>query len=235
MSNNMNKVRKFLTDGRIALLLVVLILVVDQLIKLSVKTNMRLGDMIRVTQWFYIDFVENNGMAYGMTFVNKLFLSLFRIVAVGFIGWYLYKVLHRQHRLGYVLCLSMILAGAAGNIFDSMFYGIFFTESTPYDVAQIVGPGQGYAPFLEGKVVDMFYFPLIVTHWPQWVPVWGGEQFIFFSPVFNFADANISVGVILLLLFFRKDLENVKPQSKEDGESAVTDAVEAKSHEAKSK
>ena len=211
----MSRLRKLFTDGRIAVLLVILILVVDQIIKIEVKTHMRLGDMIQVTHWFYIDFVENNGMAYGMTFFNKIFLSLFRIVAVGFIGWYLCKVVHREHRLGYVVCLSMILAVAAGNIFDSMFYGLCFTSSTPFDVAQWVAPGQGYAAFLEGKVVDMFYFPLIVTHWPQWVPVWGGHQFIFFSPVFNFADANISVGVILLLLFYRKDLENVKLHVKQ--------------------
>ena len=147
-------------------------------------------------------------MAYGMTFLNKVVLSVFRIIASGFIGYYIYKLVHLKHRTCYVVMLSMVLAGAIGNLFDSMFYGLIFTESTPYTVSQFVPFGTGYAPFLMGKVVDMFYFPLIITTWPDWVPVWGGDEFIFFSPVFNFADASISVGVVLLLLFCRKDLES---------------------------
>lgn len=214
--------KPLLTDGRIAVIIVALVLVVDQIIKIVVKTNMHLGEAIHVTDWFYIDFVENNGMAYGMTFMPKLFLSLFRIVAVSVIGWYISKVVKAEHRRGYVVCLALILAGAAGNIIDSMFYGMVFSPSTPFSVAEWVPFGEGYSSFLQGKVVDMFYFPLIVTTLPDWLPVWGGEEYIFFSPVFNFADSCITVGVILLLIFFRRELENIsatmKPKNSESQE-----------------
>ena len=128
---------------------------------------------------------------------------------IGIIAYYIGKLVRRKHSTGYVVCLSMILAGAAGNIFDSMFYGLIFDASTPFDVSSFVSFGSGYASFLHGKVVDMFYFPLIVTTWPDWVPYWGGHEFIFFSPVFNFADACISVGAVILFLFYRKELESI--------------------------
>ena len=142
-----------------------------------------------------------------MTFFNKLTLSLFRLVAISVISYYVYKLVKRPQPRGYIICLSMILAGAMGNIIDSMFYGLIFSPSTPYEIAEFVPFGSGYASFLHGKVVDMFYFPIIETTWPQWVPHFGGKEFIFFSPIFNFADACISVGVVLLLLFYRKELE----------------------------
>lgn len=205
----MVKSKEFLTDGKLAILLVLVILVIDQIIKIEVKTNMSLGQAIHITDWFYIDFVENNGMAYGMTFINKLFLSLLRLVAIGVIGWYMYKVVKKGVRTRYVVFLSMILAGAAGNMVDSMFYGLIFDASTPFSISSFVPFGTGYADFLTGKVVDMFYFPLIVTTYPDWFPIKGGDEFIFFSPVFNFADASISVGVACLLLFCRKELETV--------------------------
>ncbi len=189
------------------MLIILLLLIIDQVIKIWVKTEMSLGESIRITDWFRILFIENNGMAYGMSFIYKPILTLFRIFAVSVIIYYIYKVVKREHRIGYVVCLSMICAGAAGNIIDCLFYGQIFTASTPYNVAELVPFGQGYAPILEGKVVDMFYFPLIVTTWPDWVPLYGGEEFIFFSPVFNFADSCISVGVVALLLFFRRELE----------------------------
>ena len=205
----MAKSKEFLTDGKLAILLVLIILVIDQIIKIEVKTNMSLGQAIHITDWFYIDFVENNGMAYGMTFINKLFLSLLRLVAIGVIGWYMYKVVKQGVRTRYVVFLSMILAGAAGNMVDSMFYGLIFDASTPFGISSFVPFSTGYADFLTGKVVDMFYFPLIVTTYPDWFPIKGGDEFIFFSPVFNFADASISVGVACLLLFCRKELETV--------------------------
>lgn len=201
-------------DGLLAFILIIAILVIDQIIKIEVKTNMCLGESVRVTDWFYISFIENNGMAYGMTFFNKLVLSVFRIIAVGCIGWYMHKVLQQKHSTGYIVVLSMILAGAAGNIIDSMFYGLIFNASSPFYVSYLVPFGSGYASFLQGKVVDMFYFPLIVTTYPDWVPFKGGQEFIFFSPVFNFADACISVGVVLLLLFFRKEMEGISETVK---------------------
>lgn len=201
--------KRYITDGKLAVIIVVLILLIDQIIKIAVKTNMELDDSIRITNWFYIRFIENNGMAYGITFINKLVLSLFRLIAIGVIIFYMNKLLKRPHTKGYIICLSMILAGAMGNIIDSMFYGLIFTPSTPYQVAELVPFGSGYSSFLHGKVVDMFYFPLIVSTWPDWVPHFGGQDFIFFSPIFNFADACISVGVIILLLFYRKDLEHI--------------------------
>ncbi|MBR5349803.1 MAG: lipoprotein signal peptidase [Prevotella sp.] len=204
-----------LSHGWLAVIITVAILIIDQVIKIEVKTNMCLHQSIRITDWFYINFIENNGMAYGITFINKLVLSIFRIIAVTVIGYYFWKQTRQQARYGYIICLAMILAGAAGNIFDSMFYGLIFNASSPYYVSYFVPFGQGYAPFLMGKVVDMFYFPIIDTYWPQWMPLVGGEHFIFFSPVFNFADACISVGVVVLLLFFRKELGTLSLKSAE--------------------
>jgi len=190
----------------LALLLVVVILAIDQIIKVLVKTGMELHESIRVTDWFYISFIENNGMAWGMQIGPKLVLSIFRIIAIAFLSYYIWLEARRKARWCYIVCLAMVLAGAAGNLIDCMFYGLGFEASTSSTVSQWVGLGNGYAPFLMGKVVDMFYFPIIQTTWPEWMPFWGGEEFVFFSPVFNFADASISVGVIALLLFFRKEL-----------------------------
>lgn len=191
-----------------AVAIVVAILLFDQIIKIEVKTNMTLGEAKRVTDWFYIEFIENNGMAYGMKFINKLVLSLFRLFAIGFIGYYLAKIIKKDVApLGYIVLIAMVLAGAAGNLIDCLFYGLIFDASTPFTVSQFVPFGEGYSTFLHGKVVDMFYFPIIQTTWPEWVPYFGGSEYVFFSPVFNFADACISVGVVALLLFYRKQLE----------------------------
>lgn len=191
-----------------AVVIVVAILLIDQIIKIEVKTNMTLGEAKRVTDWFYIEFIENNGMAYGMKFINKLVLSLFRLFAIGFIGYYLAKIIKKDVApLGYIVLIAMVLAGAAGNLIDCLFYGLIFDASTPFTVSQFVPFGEGYSTFLHGKVVDMFYFPIIQTTWPEWVPYFGGSEYVFFSPVFNFADACISVGVVALLLFYRKQLE----------------------------
>lgn len=191
-----------------AVAIVVAILLIDQIIKIEVKTNMTLGEAKRVTDWFYIEFIENNGMAYGMKFINKLVLSLFRLFAIGFIGYYLAKIIKKDVApLGYIVLIAMVLAGAAGNLIDCLFYGLIFDASTPFTVSQFVPFGEGYSTFLHGRVVDMFYFPIIQTTWPEWVPYFGGSEYVFFSPVFNFADACISVGVVALLLFYRKQLE----------------------------
>lgn len=200
---------KFLTDGKLAIILVLVMLVIDQLIKIWVKTNMTLHESIRVANWFYISFIENIGMAYGMQIGSKLVLSLFRVAAISVLGYFIWLQVRKHARTGYVVCLSMVLAGAIGNLLDCMFYGLVFTESTPYYISSLVPFGDGYAPFLMGKVVDMFYFPMIVTTWPQWVPMVGGDEFVFFSPVFNFADSCISVGVVLLFLFYRKEISQI--------------------------
>lgn len=206
----MKQTTKTVGMGWIAVIIIAAILIVDQIIKIEVKTNMSLGEALRITDWFYIEFIENNGMAYGMTFINKLVLSLFRMFAICGIGWYIWRVVKSGlFSKGYIVCLSMVLAGAAGNLIDCLFYGLIFNASTPFNVAHFVPFGEGYSTFLHGRVVDMFYFPIIHTQWPDWVPVWGGDDFVFFSPVFNFADSCISVGVVLLLLFFRKDLERI--------------------------
>lgn len=198
----------------LAVAIVLVILVIDQIIKIHVKTTMYLGESIEVTPWFQIDFIENNGMAWGMTFFNKLILSLFRIVAISVIGWYIGREIRRGTRTRYVVFLSMVLAGAAGNIFDSMFYGLVFSASQPFSTPAYWVPfGQGYSSFLLGKVVDMFRFPFFTIVWPEWMPLVGGDRFTFFDPVFNFADASITSGVIALLLFCRKDLGTLSGKS----------------------
>ena len=176
---------------------------------------MFLHQRIHVTDWFYIYFTENNGMAFGMEFFGKLFLSTFRIVAVILIGWYLYRIIKKSIKTGYIICISLILAGAIGNIIDSVFYGILFDKSTKYHIATFMPDGGGYSSWLHGKVVDMFYFPIVEWNWPSWMPWIGGEHFLFFSPIFNFADASISCGIIALLLFYSKYL-NSSHLSKEE-------------------
>lgn len=205
----MKNPKRIISDGWLATIVVVSSIIIDQLIKVWVKTNMTLHESIRIFDWFYISFIENNGMAYGMQIGSKLVLSLFRVVAISVLVYYLWLQVRKKARIGYIICLSMVLAGAIGNLIDCMFYGLMFNASSEAYTSYFVPFGTGYAPFLMGKVVDMFYFPLIVTTWPEWVPFWGGDEFVFFSPVFNYADANISVGVVLLLLFYRKEISQI--------------------------
>ena len=181
-------------------MVIFLVLVIDQVIKIWVKTNMYMHESIRITDWFYIYFTENPGMAFGWEFFDKLFLTSFRIVAVAVITYYLIKVIRKGAPTGYIICLSLVLAGAAGNIIDCVFYGLIFNNPPVPFVAHFVPFGTGYDRILMGRVVDMFYFPIIDTYWPEWMPFVGGEHFIFFSPIFNFADAAISCGIIALLL-----------------------------------
>ena len=201
--------KPYITKGRLATLIVIAILLIDQAIKIWVKTSMTLHESIHVTDWFYITFIENMGMAFGMQLGSKIVLSLFRVVAIGVLGYYIWQQVKSNARTGYIVCLSLVLAGAAGNLIDCMFYGMIFNESSPYYLSYLVDFGTGYAPFLMGKVVDMFYFPLIETEWPTWMPFVGGQHFVFFSPVFNFADASISVSVVLLLLFYREEISKI--------------------------
>lgn len=200
--------------GWMAVLIITAILLIDQVIKIWVKTNMTLHEQIEIFSWFKIVFIENNGMAYGMEIGSKLVLSIFRMVAISLLGYYIYGQVKKKARWGYLVCLSMVMAGAIGNLLDSMFYGLVFNASSEFYTSYWVPFGNGYAPFLMGKVVDMFYFPLIVTTWPDWVPFVGGNPYVFFSPIFNFADASISVGVVLLLLFYRKEISEISIKKK---------------------
>lgn len=191
-----------------AVLLIILVLVIDQVVKVWIKTNMTIGESITVfDNWFQIRFIENPGMAFGLDIPGrwgKPVLTIFRIIAVGIIGWYLHQQILRKAHTGLILCIALILAGASGNIIDSVFYGVIFNESTYFKVATLFPEEGGYAPLLYGKVVDMLYFPLIQGHFPSWFPWKGGEEFIFFRPIFNLADTSISAGIVSILIWQRK-------------------------------
>lgn len=198
------------SKGALISMFVVLLLVIDQVIKFAVKLNMTLGESISVFgDWFQICFVENNGMAFGMQFggvVGKIILTLFRVVLIGFIIYYIKRVLLKKTDTptGVLVGVSLVLVGAIGNVIDCLFYGQIFSASSYMMVSELFPSGGGYAPLMMGKVVDMFYFPIIDTTLPEWVPFWGGNEFVFFRPVFNFADSCISVAVIYMILFQRK-------------------------------
>jgi signal peptidase II len=200
--------KKYFSKGYLATFIVIAVLIIDQIIKILVKTNMYWHESIRITDWFYIYFTENNGMAFGMEIFDKLFLTSFRLIASVGITYLLYRFVKRNLKTGFIACVALILAGALGNIIDCVFYGEIFSESTHSQIASLVPMGEGYSEWFYGKVVDMFYFPLIETNWPEWMPFVGGEHFIFFSPIFNFADAAISCGIIAIILFYGKYLNN---------------------------
>jgi len=184
----------------------VAVLVIDQASKIWVKTQMYMDESISVFgDWFFIHFIENPGMAFGFEFggeMGKLALSLFRIVAIVFIAVYLRKLIKEQSNRGLIFCVSLVLAGAAGNIIDSAFYGLIFSESPPFSpqTAIMFPPEGGYAGFLHGRVVDMLYFPIIDGYWPEWIPVLGGDRVQFFRPIFNVADSAISIGMVMILI-----------------------------------
>lgn len=200
---------------KIAIFLIAGVLIIDQISKFYIKLNFHLGDAFHVfnTNWFIIKFIENNGMAFGMEFGGdwgKLALSLFRLVAVGAIAYYLSDIIKKKAPLGLIISVSLIIAGAFGNIIDSMFYGLIFSESTEISKAVLFPEAGGYSGFLHGKVVDMFYFPIIRGHYPSWSPIYPGAPFEFFRPVFNIADTAITTGVFMILMWqkrYFKDLE----------------------------
>lgn len=198
--------------GKKSVLFIFLILFIDQALKIWVKTHMMIGDEIHIFgERGMLHFIENNGMAFGMEMggkPGKLILSVFRIIAIVGIGWFLVNLVSKNTNTALVLAVSAILAGAIGNIIDSAFYGMIFTESYN-QVATLFPHGGGYASFLHGKVVDMFYFPIINTRWPSWSPINAGESFIFFRPVFNVADSAITCGVISIILFQKKMFRDV--------------------------
>lgn len=201
-----------MSAGKKSLLLIFVILICDQALKIWVKTHMQIGQEIHLFgNWGILHFIENNGMAFGMEMggrPGKLVLSVFRVVAIFGIGWFLTSLIKKKANLGLICAVSAIMAGAIGNILDSAFYGMIFSES--FNQLSVLFPhGGGYSTFLHGKVVDMFYFPIINTHWPQWSPFRPGESLIFFRPVFNIADSSITCGVIAIILFQRKMFRNL--------------------------
>lgn len=205
--------------GFLALGVILLVILLDQILKIWVKTHFYLGEEYVITSWFRLYFIENNGMAFGMELGSKLFLSVFRIfLAIGLI-WYLWRIRDsRTIKTGYVVCVALITAGAIGNIIDCMLYGLIFNNPAPPQVATLFPPDGGYASLFHGRVVDMLYFPLFSFTWPQWVPWVGGEHFLFFQPVFNLADAAISVGIIVVLLFYTRFLAEPSPKLPEAGD-----------------
>ncbi|MCE1197788.1 MAG: lipoprotein signal peptidase [Marinilabiliales bacterium] len=211
-----------------SLLLIFLILLADQILKIYIKTHFYLGEEVVVAKnWFIIHFVENNGMAFGFEFgdkIGKYFLSIFRIAAIGALGWYLTKLWKKGAPVGVVVCFSLILAGAAGNLIDSAFYGLIFNDSHNH-MALFLPTEGGYGSFLMGKVVDMFYFPLIESRFPEWFPFWGGQEFIFFRPVFNLADASISVGIVALFAFYRSYFDDKKEQPSLETEGTPSEST----------
>ncbi|HPF91777.1 MAG: lipoprotein signal peptidase [Flavobacteriales bacterium] len=202
-----------------ALLIILLVLLADQALKVWVKLNFFYDSSISILgDKGYLHFIENRGMAFGMEFGGpwgKLLLTLFRIVAVSAIGYSLYKMVKRKASGMLVVSVSLILAGALGNIIDSTFYGVLFSASTPFKKAVLFPPDGGYAPLLYGAVVDMFYFPLLEGRLPEWLPLWGGEHFVFFRPVFNIADAAITIGITLFVLAQRRtsQVEQAEPET----------------------
>jgi len=215
--------KKFLNLLSKPLTVIFLVLLIDQWSKIVVKTTMHLGDEFPVLgNWFYIHFVENPGMAFGMEFGGdwgKLALSLFRIVAVFGIGYYLFKMAKDAHK-GFRVCVALIFAGAIGNILDSAFYGLIFNESFN-QIATFMPEGGGYASFLHGRVVDMFYFPLFDAFFPEWFPIWGGEHFMFFRPVFNVADAAISIGIALIFIFNKRFFKKEAKENVDEIEPSI--------------
>jgi len=214
-------------------LIILLIIIADQAFKIWIKTSFPFGPVMNVMglEWFQLYFIENEGMAWGWKIGGewgKMILTLFRLAAVIFGTWYLGRIVSQKYHRGFIICAALIYAGALGNLIDSMFYGLIFSE-TDYNTVATMFPENGYAGFLHGKVVDMLYFPLIESTYPTWVPVVGGNNFIFFSPVFNIADFSISFGVITLLVFqkrFFKKEDDVATPTPVETNTEVSDKVQ---------
>ena len=199
-----------MSKGRLSILVILLVIFTDQALKIWIKTTMMIGEEHHIIgNWFILHFTENNGMAFGMEFAGKIgkyFLSIFRIVAVTFIGIYISRIVKKEVPVGFLIAVALIFAGATGNIIDSTLYGLIFDHSY-YQVAQFMPEAGGYSHFLQGRVVDMLYFPIINAHWPSWSPINPSEQFIFFRPVFNIADSAITSGMFMIILLYRKTLK----------------------------
>ncbi len=193
--------------GLIATAIILTVIILDQFLKIWVKTHFYLNEDLEITSWFHLHFIENNGMAFGMEFGPKIFLTIFRLVLAAGLIWVLVRIKGMAAvKTGFLVCLALIIAGAIGNIIDCVFYGVIFNNPMPPEVAQMFPPGGGYATLFHGRVVDMLYFPLFSFTWPGWMPGVGGQEFLFFQPVFNLADAAISCGMIAVLIFYPRQL-----------------------------
>ncbi len=217
---------KKLSNGWLAAIVIFLVIIVDQALKIWVKTHFYYGESFEITSWFKLLFIENNGMAFGMELGSKMFLTWFRIIAVALFIYYLAKLNRRTDvPRGYVVCIAMITAGALGNVIDCISYGVIFNAPAAPEVAQLF-PAEGYQTLFNGRVVDMLYFPLCEWDWPMWMPVVGGEHFLFFQPIFNIADASLSVSVVVLILFYSKYLAaNEKEPEEADGDNTNNEAT----------
>lgn len=201
-----------------------LILILDQALKIWVKTNFYLGESVSILPFFELRFIQNNGMAFGLELGSKLLLSWFRIIVVCLLIWYIIKLLRRENvNRGYLITLTMITAGAFGNIIDCIFYGEIFSNPMPPEVATFVPWGEGYGTLFHGLVVDMLYFPLFSFTWPEWIPGWGGTTFSFFDPVFNLADSAITVGIFMLILFYTRYLPFNGPAKEAEDDTTEAD------------
>ncbi len=219
-----------LSNGKLAALIIALVIFIDQAVKIWVKTHFYYGEEVQITSWFRLLFIENNGMAFGMELGSKLLLTMFRIVASGAFIYYLWRLRNRiDIPKGYIVCIALITAGALGNVIDCIAYGLIFNAPAPPQVAQLFPPDGGYGTLFNGRVVDMFYFPLCEWDWPQWMPWIGGQHFVFFQPIFNVADAALSVSVIVLILFYTRYLAKSTSETDEsktteqDGEALAND------------
>ena len=204
-----------LSNGKLAALIIVLVIVIDQAVKIWVKTHFYYGEEVAITSWFRLLFIENNGMAFGMELGSKLLLTLFRIIASCALIYYLWRLSNRNDiPRGYMVCIALITAGALGNAIDCIAYGIIFNSPIPPQVAQLFPADGGYGTVFNGRVVDMLYFPLCEWNWPQWMPWIGGNHFVFFQPIFNVADASLCVAVFVLILFYVRFLATLTSDGK---------------------
>ena len=212
---------KRISNGALAAIVILLVIVADQALKVWVKTHFAYGEEWMITSWFRLLFIENNGMAFGMELGSKMLLTWFRILAVVAFCYYLWKIRHRTDLpRGYVTCIALITAGALGNVIDCICYGLIFNAPQAPMVAQLMPPDGGYASLFHGRVVDMLYFPICSWNWPQWMPIVGGDHFVFFQPVFNIADAALSVSVIVLIFFYTRHLATSDDEADSDNNLA---------------